>query len=200
MNWCDIINNGSDSMTFYELLEMLLSDDVYNKLKQNEQKLFELIPELKTCKGFNQNNKWHIYDVYEHILHVIDNTKPNIYLRLCALFHDIGKPLVYIEDENGIGHFYNHWNKSIEIFKKYQECFELSAKEIALINALIFYHDIKVNKLNVKELKDMIDEIGETNVKLLSDFKRADLLAQSPEFHNQLLDINNQEEKVKIYK
>ena len=43
----------------------------------------------------------------------------NISLRLLTLFHDIGKPLTYIEDSSEIGHFYNHWNKSIEIFSKY---------------------------------------------------------------------------------
>ena len=71
MNQCDIIKSGSDIMTYNELLEVLLSNDVYNRLKQKESALFELIPELKECKGFNQNNKWHMYDVYEHILHVV---------------------------------------------------------------------------------------------------------------------------------
>ena len=82
-------------MTYNDLIEILLSDDVYDKLKQNEEEVFLLLPELKICKGFAQNNDWHIYDVYEHILHVISETEKNIYLRLSALFHDIGKPYVY---------------------------------------------------------------------------------------------------------
>ena len=70
-----------------------------------------------------QKNIWHVYDVYEHILHVIDGVPNNITLRLAALFHDIGKPFVYKEDENGVGHFYGHWNKSKEIFEKCVESF-----------------------------------------------------------------------------
>ena len=112
MNWCDIINIGSDSMTYNKLLEILLSDDVYDLFKQNEKEIFEIIPELKICKGFEQNSKWHIYDVYEHILHVVSNGENNIYLRLSALFHDIGKigtkkgnientGLVVVTDETG---------------------------------------------------------------------------------------------------
>jgi len=183
-------------MTYNQLLEILLSSDVYNRLKQNEQVIFELIPELKSCKGFNQNSKWHIYDVYEHILNVVSKVEPNICLRLSALFHDIGKPLTYTEDDNGIGHFYNHWNKSNEIFKKYQNKFKLSDKEISLITNLIFYHDINIDRINEEELTNMINKIGISNIKLLFSLKRADLLAQSPEFHNLLLKINEQEKSI----
>ena len=180
-------------MTFNELLKILLSDNVYKNLKQNEEHLFELIPELKICKGFNQNNIWHIYDVYEHILHVISNIEVNKYLRLAALFHDIGKPKTYTEDNDGIGHFYNHWNKSLEIFKKYHNNFNLSGEEISLISNLIYYHDINIEKLNNDELKNMINNIKISNIHLLFSLKRADLLAQSPKFHNLLETINNQE-------
>ena len=65
-------------MTYNELIEILLLEDVYKKLKENEQEIFKLISELRTCKDFEQNNKWHIYDVYKHILHVVagvDNNK-----------------------------------------------------------------------------------------------------------------------------
>ena len=83
-------------MTYNKLIEILLSDNVYEQIKQTEQEVFKLIPELKVCKGFNQNNQWHIYDVYEHILHVISGVENNICLRLAALFHDIGMSLVYL--------------------------------------------------------------------------------------------------------
>lgn len=180
-------------MTYPKLLEILLSNDVFNKLKKQEQELFKLIPELKECSGFNQNSKWHIYDVYEHILYVISGVEPNIYLRLSALFHDIGKPQTYTKDDNGVGHFYNHWNKSIEIFKKYKGKFNLSEEEISLIINLIFYHDINIDKMNDEEIMSMINKLGSSNIKLLFSLKKADLLAQSPEFHNLLLNINNQE-------
>ena len=116
-------------MTYNDLVQILLYNNMYNELKQKEQELFRLIPELQDCKGFNQNTKWHIYDVYEYILHVVSGVEFNIYLRLVALFHDIGKPLTYTEDNSGVGHFYEHWNKSSEIFKKYQNKFELSNEE-----------------------------------------------------------------------
>jgi len=183
-------------MTYDKLLEILLSDKVYNNLKQNEEEIFELIPELKNCKSFKQNNKWHIFDVYEHILHVVSGVENNICLKLSALFHDIGKPLTYTQDNKGVGHFYNHWNKSVDIFKKYQDKFGLSDEEIWLITNLIFYHDINIEEMNKKQLENMINKIGKINIKLLFSLKRADLLAQSPEFHNLIENINNQEQNI----
>ena len=96
-------------MTFEELKEILVSLKPSEEIKKKEQEIFDFIPELEKSKGFNQNNPWHVYDVYEHILHVVDNVDDMFELRLAALFHDIGKPYVYKEDANGIGQFYNHW-------------------------------------------------------------------------------------------
>lgn len=179
-----------------KLIQILHSDNVYNVLKLNEQELFELIPELKDCKGFDQKNEWHIYDVYEHILHVISEVDKNISLRIAALFHDIGKPFTYTEDINGVGHFYNHWNKSIEIFKKYQDKFNITNEDKNLITKLIFYHDINIGKMSNNEKIIMINNIGINNIELLFSLKKADLLAQSPKYHNLLTDIKEQEENI----
>ena len=89
-------------MSLEELFDILLKENASDILRIKEEELFALIPELRTCKYFNQNSDWHIYDVFEHILHVIDNVPANLVMRLTALFHDIGKPNVYTEDENGV--------------------------------------------------------------------------------------------------
>ena len=183
-------------MTYEQLLKVLQSSNVYELIIEHEEEIFKLIPELKVCKGFNQNNKWHIYDVYEHILHVVSGVDNDKCLRLAALFHDLGKPLTYTEDENKTGHFYNHWNESVRILKKYQDKFDLSTSEIKLILSLIYYHDINLDKISQKELELLIEKIGIENIDLLFNLKRADLLAQSPEFHSLLININNQEEKI----
>ena len=183
-------------MTYNELKEILLVDDVYLQLKKHEQEIFKLIPELESCKGFEQNSKWHIYDVYEHILHVISYTEPNLCLRLSALFHDIGKPLVYKEDENKEGHFYNHWNESLNIFKKYQEEFELSSQEILLISNLIYYHDINLDNMDSFQLNSLIDEFEGKDIELLFNLKKADLKSQSRNYHYLLDNIDIQRERL----
>ncbi len=182
-------------MTYEVLLELLLSDDVYNKIKDNEEEVLKLINELILCINFKQNSKWHVYDVYEHILHVVEGTSNNKCLRLASLFHDIGKPLTYAEDDRG-GHFFNHWNESIKIFNRYRDKFNLSEAEFNLIVNLIYYHDLNIDKLNSSEREELFLILGLEGLKLLFELKRADLLAQSPEFHYLINNINKQEKEL----
>ena len=183
-----------------ELYSLLSGNKPSIKIKENEKELFDLIPELKECKGFNQNNPWHPYDVYEHILHVIDNVDDNYILRLCALFHDIGKPKVYKEDENGIGHFYGHWIVSGEIFNKFAKANSLDKELTKIVSNLIFYHDLNISKLDNEGLDKLYKTFNNEQLNMLFDFKRADLLAQSKEYHYLLDDIEKQREEIIVKK
>lgn len=180
------------------LINILKQDKPSEILRNNTEKLFELIPELSVCKNFDQKNIWHIYDVFEHILHVVDGVPNNLILRLAALFHDVGKPFVYKEDENGIGHFWEHWNKSNEIFCEFARKYELEENTQKLISDLILYHDLNIDKISEKELDNLIDILGENGIIMLFKLKRSDLLAQNEEFHY-FLEIYNQQE-IKILK
>ena len=73
-------------MNYDDLVNILLSDKPSVLIKENEEDIFNLIPELKLSKGFNQNTIWHIYDVYNHILSVIDSVEKNKLLRITAFF------------------------------------------------------------------------------------------------------------------
>jgi len=70
--------------------------------------LCQVIPELTATLGFEQHNPHHIYDVYTHTAHVVEDCPDDLPVRLAALLHDIGKPATFTQDENGIGHFYDH--------------------------------------------------------------------------------------------
>ena len=78
-----------------------------------------VIPEMLPMKGFAQNNPYHRYDVLEHCvraMEAVETMEDNaVYMKLAALFHDIGKPETYSEDENGIGHFYGHPSVSCRV-------------------------------------------------------------------------------------
>ena len=183
-------------MTIEELYSILLSDKPSVSLKNREKDLFSLIPSLEVCKGFNQNSEWHIYDVYEHILHVVDNVSPNIVMRLAALFHDVGKPLTYTEDENKVGHFYNHWVVSRRIFLEFANQYQLDQSMIDRISNLIYYHDINIALLGDDKIKELVSRLGLDGVKALFEFKKADLLAQNEKFHYILDDYDKEKEKV----
>ncbi len=165
------------------LFDILISEKPSLLIKENEEYIFSLVPSLQFCKGFEQNNHWHIYDVYEHILHVIDGVSNNLIIRLTALFHDVGKPYTYTEDENGIGHFYNHWKKSQEIFLEFAEKYHLEKELSERVAKLIFYHDLQFDKLSEKEIEEVLDKFDESEICMLFELKQSDLLAQNPEFH-----------------
>ena len=183
-------------MNTEKLYEILKDDKPSILIKDNEDYIFSLIPELKLCKGFNQNNPWHIYDVYEHILHVVDETPKDLSLRLVALFHDIGKPRTYTEDENGIGHFKGHWSVSKDIFLDFCKRNSINDIPIDKIAQLIEYHDIRI-----KEVDDSVIKFFKNSDKEFIDdlfaIKRADLLGQNPEYHYLLSTYEEQKEIIK---
>ena len=183
-------------MTFEELKEILVSLKPSEEIKKKEKEIFDFIPELEKSKGFNQNNPWHVYDVYEHILHVVDNVDDMFELRLAALFHDIGKPYVYKEDANGIGHFYNHWLVSEEIFSKFATRESMNEKTIKRISKLIFYHDKSLNKLDDHELACVLSQFSQEELIMLYKLKRADLMAQNEEYHYLLSDYDKEEKEL----
>lgn len=183
-------------MDVNDLFLMLLVDNPSDIIRTFETKLFYLIPELKLCKGFNQNNEWHIYDVYEHILHVVDNVPRDLTLRLAALFHDVGKPFCYCEDENGVGHFYGHYEISKKIFDKFSDDNFIDSKLKYMVSNLIFYHDINVSKLGEDSLNEFYKIFGSDGIKKLYELKKADLLAQNEKYHYILSDYEIQKEKI----
>ena len=126
-----------------------------------------LIPEIKECVGFNQNNKYHKHDVYEHLLAVTDLADTNKFeIKMAALLHDIGKPKSYVVGEDGFGHFYGHPAVSkemcVDLLKK---DFRLTREETDLILNLVEFHDeyIAATKKSVKKFiakhgKDFLDD------------------------------------------
>ncbi len=130
------------------LKNVLLQDKPSEFIRNNEEIIFKIIPELSACKNFKQNNIWHIFDVYEHILHVVDGVPNNFIIRMAALFHDIGKPLVYKEDENGVGHFFGHWDKSNEIFCRFAEQYALENKVRNAISNLFYKILVNLQRSN----------------------------------------------------
>ena len=183
-------------MTITDLYQILLEEKPSINIKEKEEDIMVLIPELKECKGFKQNSIWHNKDVYNHILSTIDNTPNHLILRLSALFHDIGKPLCYTEDENKTGHFYEHWLKSEAIFLKFAENNKIDTNIKNLASKLIRYHDLNIRKLNNESINKLITIFTKEELILLFQLKRADLLAQNESFHHLLEKDRQQEIKI----
>ena len=182
-------------MSIEELYKILLSEKPSIGIIENEDKVFDMIPELKVCKGFQQNSVWHIYDVYEHILNVLDNVPCDLALRLTALFHDIGKPGTYTEDERG-GHFYGHWELSRKIFCEFAEKNGVDIDLELLVSKLILHHDINLEKLTDEGIRHLLEIFTKEELEMLFEIKKADLLAQNSEYHYLLDSYEKQKQKL----
>ncbi len=176
-----------------KLEKILLADDPARAIRENEKYIFSLIPSLEVCCGFDQHSPWHIYDVYDHILKVVELSPCNMAARYTALFHDVGKPCVFHLDEKGIGHFWGHWERSCEIFEEFAAKYGLDTELSSRVSRLIYYHDMNFSRLDDNELDKILQKFGKEEIELLYKIKRADLLAQSPEFHGLLCELDRQE-------
>jgi tRNA nucleotidyltransferase (CCA-adding enzyme) len=122
-----------------------------------------IIPEIEPCFDFDQNNHYHIHDVYEHMLYVVDDCclwSNKFEIRMAALLHDIGKPNAYVEDEHGRGHFYGHPKISADICRNMlQTRFRLTNAEYNRIIELIEFHDMTVVETS-KSVKKALNAHG----------------------------------------
>ncbi len=88
-----------------ELRKMLVSPHPRRAIELlDEGGLLEVVlPEVSACKGVQQGG-YHTHDVYGHTLLALQDTEPDLLVRLAALFHDVGKPVTATPDGAFTGH------------------------------------------------------------------------------------------------
>lgn len=167
----DMLNNISKERITAELRKILTAGvDIQPYFANSDMmKIIKvIIPELGPCMHFEQHNKYHHQDVYNHILSVVDNCKTDKFeVKLAALLHDIGKPQTYVTDAEGWGHFYGHAKVSRDIAETViDERLSLTAREKDLVLALVEHHDMEVH-VTEKCARRMLNKF---NRDFLSDF------------------------------
>lgn len=161
-----------------ELCKLLLGKGVLHILLDYSDVLSVIIPELKPCIGFEQNNRFHQYTVYDHIAHAVSNYSGNdISVKLALLLHDIGKPYCYTEDENG-GHFHGHAVPGRDLAEKVLDRLRFDNKTKSEVLELVLYHD-SVIEPTVKTVRRWLNKIGEVRLKQLLEVRMADILAHA---------------------
>ena len=174
-----LLHNISEERIAAEINRFLLGKNVKNAILENYEILGEIIPEIKVMHGFDQRNDWHIYDVLTHTAVVVENTPPVPHLRLTALLHDTGKVHTFTVDQNGIGHFYGHNDKSAEIAREYLNNYKYDNFTKERVYKLVKIHDSPI-ELDRIFIKKRINRIGEECFFDLIKIKRADNIAQNP--------------------
>ncbi|WP_432664100.1 CCA tRNA nucleotidyltransferase [Wukongibacter baidiensis] len=164
-----------------ELNKILLSNEPSKgfRLLLETGLLGHIIPEMVQCINFEQRNPHHDKDVFNHIMSVLDNTKKDLVLRLAALLHDIAKPSCFSIDEEGVGHFYSHHMKGMDMAEEILKGLKYDNQTIDLVKVLVKEHMSKFHELTPRIVKRLINRVGVDNIERLFELQRADIKGSS---------------------
>ena len=170
-------------------LDQLASERVYSELsgilplltvrsmQLYEPILTQVIPELKACLGFDQHSRHHAYDVWDHTAHVVEATEANLALRFAALLHDVGKPVVFYQDEDGAGHFPEHARVGAEM----ADAILLRLKAPNAVREQVVFliaHHMTPFEADRVLLRRRLSRYGEENCRLLLQLQKADFCSK----------------------
>ena len=195
-----LIKRGSNDKIREELDKVLMSENPGSFRMMHELGILRyILPELDTCFYVPQRNKYHIYNVGDHITHAVMNTPEDITLRWAALLHDIGKPECKSVDANGIIHFYGHHRGSVrlasDILRRYKIDVQLSKDILTLIEN----HDVRIEPTPLG-VKKMMARTGSDVFSKLLMLQEADNKAKNmkffPDKKNKINDVRRIYQKV----
>ena len=175
-----LIKKVSRERILDELNKILLSDNPDTIRDLHTFGLLKFIlPELDRCFGEPQKNKYHIYDVGEHIMQTVKNTPKDLILRWAAVLHDTGKPCCSSTDSAGIIHFYGHHRESRRIAVDVLYRLHMESSSIKDIAMLVEHHDYRV-EASYTAVKRMMSKTGAELFEKLLILQRADNMAKNP--------------------
>lgn len=182
-----LIKNVSWERILEELNKILLCDRPQKLRLLYETGLLKyIIPPLCKCFTTEQNNKYHIYNVGDHILKAVENTPNDLVLRWAALLHDIGKPACLSRDNAGINHFYGHHRESVRISDDVLHRLRMDKESIHDILVLIENHDVRIDT-HPASVKRMLARTGEPLFIKLLLLQEADNRAKNLKFLDEKL-------------
>lgn len=167
------LTNVSAERIANELTKLLMGESPCGVLMSYSDVIALIIPEIKPCIGFDQHNRYHIYDVWKHSASAVEHSKPQEEVRLALLLHDIGKPGCFKLDDEGKGHFFGHEKIGAEMSEKILQRLRFSNAVIERVSKLIKYHYVTpVN--DYKVVRRLLATVGEEDFFLLIEVMKGD--------------------------
>jgi len=168
-----------------EFTKLLCGENVKAVVINGVKVLGVIIPELLLMEDFDQMNPHHCHDVLTHTLVALENIKPIPHLRWTILFHDMGKPETFTQDDRGIGHFRGHGQVSERIARLRLSALKMDKNTISQVCTLVKYHDYPLEP-NKKSIKRWLNRLSKPLFLDLLAVKRADISAQAPDHPERL--------------
>ena len=184
----DMIDCVAEERIGPEFVKILISVHAEEVIKKYSFIISKIIPEYQNVLECKQNNPHHIYSLEDHILKVVSGVKRNERIRLAAFFHDIGKPVVSVYDEDGVEHFPGHAGEGAIITEKVMTRLRFPAKEIKDVELLVKYHDSfwEPTKRNTKNL---LSNLGDELFFEIVELRKSDIAAQAARKDNSIEEL-----------
>ena len=177
----DLLQNIAAERLREEFCKLLCGVGAVRILRQYHDVIAVFIPEGASCVGFDQNTKYHCYDVYEHLLQTVDRIEgDDLRTHLAAFLHDIGKPPCYTEDADG-GHFKGHGELSATMTETILRRLKFDNATIESVTRLVAYHDRPI-AAEARAVKRLMRAMPDEDVLRLMEIKRCDRLAHAKDY------------------
>lgn len=174
-----LLRDVSEERITAELNKLLMGENVYDVLTKYHDVFEVFIPEITPCVGFNQQSRYHLYDVWEHTAMSVSQAKKDLTIRLAMLLHDISKPDCFKLDDNGQGHFYEHEQMGAEVAEKILRRLKYPNSVIEDVVTLIRYHYVTPVD-DERVIKRLMSKMGSAAFHRLMEVQKADSRAKQP--------------------
>ena len=139
----------------------------------------QVVPELQALQGFEQHTPYHIYDVWQHTLRVLDGVGEGREVRLAALFHDIAKPQCFFQGRRGIGHFKGHAVAGGAVTGQILKRMRFPTQLREEVCQLVRWHDEDIPQTD-EAVRRWLNLLGPVQLRRLLLLQQADSRAKSP--------------------
>ena len=175
-----------------EMTKLLCGDGAAAVLLAYPEVIGVFLPEVLPSVGFEQHNPHHCYTVWEHLVRSAAAVPPEPVLRWAMLLHDIGKPACFTRDAAGVGHFYDHAEKSAQMVRGILRCLRFDRRSAERIELLVRIHDRDL-VCTRRSVTRALGKLGPEVLAQLLAVKRADNLAQAPAYHGRQRELDDVE-------
>jgi len=170
------------------------------QLMKKAKILDKILPEV--TKGYGMKQKGHhLWNVWKHSVLTVKYC-PSIdpLVKLAALLHDVGKPVV-VKDIDGERTFYNHEVIGASIARNIGQRLRLANKDLDRLTRLVRWHQFSVSeKQTNKAVKRFIRHVGKENIDDMLDLRTGDRLGsgaketswRTEEFKKRLIEVQKQ--------
>ena len=178
----DLLREIAGERLHEEMTKLLCGKDVRRVLMTYPDVLGAFLPEILPSVGFDHRNPHHCYDVWEHTACAVEHVPAEPLLRWVMLLHDIGKPSVcYYDEEAGKARFGGHQAASVVLSEDLLERLRFDTETKTRILRLVKHHD-RLIEPEEKSVRKLLRKFGEEDARALIQIRKADNMAQHPDF------------------